>query len=76
MVSAISERQKCELFRTPCTITVSLKKSKISATMKHGGKKQTLSAQADAAAGGTSFMLQHTGTVGGGATLIESIEIK
>ena len=76
MVSAISERQKCELFRTPCTINVSMKKETITATLKHDGKKQTLTAKVAAATSGKSFMLQHTGTVGGGATLIESIEIK
>ena len=75
-ITAVSDREKCELFRTPCTIAVEMKKGHISATIKHGKKKQSLTTDIHAPGLGPSFMLQHTGTVGGGATLIESIKIK
>ena len=72
---ALTEPEKCELYRTECKIKVAVKGSKITATLQHDGHKQTITSTVSASLVASEFMLQHTGTVGGGATLIKEIKI-
>lgn len=78
--SPITPPAKCELFKTPCKISVGIETSKsgesqLTAILKHGKATQKLEKKI-AHPSGSSFMLQHTGTTGGGATLLKSIKVK
>ena len=65
---------KCEQYKTPCIINIEYKNDKLTASLKNS-KTQKLAASIRWDNIGQSFMLQHTGTVGASATLIEEIKI-
>lgn len=74
-VKHITQPQKCELFKTPCTIKVAHNGTTLTATISRGKQTQLLTADVGTQKG-TSFMIQHTGSVGASATLIKNIKAK
>lgn len=72
-VTPITEPEKCELFRRGCKVVLSADNSMLSAEIINGNAVQTLSS---AMAHPNSFggiHLQHTGTTGASATVVQSI---
>lgn len=73
---ALTKGEKCELYLTECKIIVTIISGVLTATIQHGKKKQKLSCRVMPNRLGTGFMLQHTGTVGTGASLLKEIEVR
>ena len=73
---ALTKGEKCELFLTECKIRVMISSGVLTAVIQHGKKKQTLSCRIIANRIGNGFMLQHTGTVGTGASILKEIEVR
>lgn len=72
-VTPITEPEKCELFRRGCKVVLSADRSVLNAEIVNGNDVQRLSA---AVAHPNSFggiHLQHTGTTGASATVVQSI---
>ena len=68
---ALTKGEKCE-----CKIRVMISSGVLTAVIQHGKKKQTLSCRIIANRIGNGFMLQHTGTVGTGASILKEIEVR
>jgi hypothetical protein len=73
---ALTKGEKCELYLTECKIRVTISSGVLTAVIQHGSKKQTLSCRIASNKLGTGFMLQHTGTVGTGASILKQIEVR
>jgi len=82
MVHAISEPQRCDLFKTTCTVTLEAEGALLNATVSHADKttgiisQQSLSATMPRPNTFAGFHLQHTGSTGASATVIKSILLK
>ena len=74
--NALTKGEKCELFLTECKIRVMISSNVLTAVIQRGKKKQTLSCRIIANRIGNGFMLQHTGTVGTGASILKEIEVR
>ncbi len=79
MTTPITEPQAYRGYLTQCIVTVSIDGKTLSATASHGDNTLTLSAPIEkASANDTScaFYLQHTGSTGASASLIEHVELE
>lgn len=78
-ITRISEPQRCDLFRPGCIVTLKADGDKFSAEIANPKlpalETQHLSATMAHPNTYSGFHLQHTGTVGGGATVIRSIKL-
>ncbi len=72
-VSAISAPQKCVLFKMGCRVVLSAKGSVLTAQIEQGGRQQLLSATIGQPNGFGGIHIQHTGSTGASATVIQSI---
>ena len=72
-VSAICAPQKCVLFKKGCRITLSAKGRVLTAQVEQGGQQQQLSATIEHPNNFGGIHLQHTGSTGASATVIQSI---
>lgn len=73
VVTAISQPEKCVLFRRGCRVSVSAKGSALTARIENGEQLQQLSAVLDCPNSFGGILLQHTGSVGASATVIQAI---
>ena len=73
-ITAISKPERCDLFKKGCMVTLKVIDSTLSATIKNGDKNQTLIADNIEPNIFGGVHIQHTGTVGAAATVIESID--
>lgn len=73
-ISAISKPERCDLFKKGCMVTLKVVDSTLSATIENGDKSQTLIAEKVELNIFGGVHIQHTGTVGAAATVIESID--
>ena len=80
IISRISDPQRCDLFRPGCSVTLQADGTLLSAQISNSKHTdlgtQTLSATMEHPTHFSGFHLQHTGTVGGGATVVKSIFLK
>ena len=72
-VTPITEPEKCELFRRGCKVVLSADNSMLSAEIINGNAVQTLSSAMAHPNRFGGIHLQHTGTTGSSATVVQSI---
>lgn len=75
IITHITEPKKCELYKTPCKVTLHKRKSRLHAVISHGKGTMRLKAplpQPTIRRG--CIIIQHTGTPGASATLIEDVK--
>ena len=76
-IARITEPQRCDLFRPGCSVTLRAEEDQLTAEISNSRLPdlgtQTLSATMAHPNHNAGFHLQHTGTVGGGATVVKSI---
>lgn len=65
--------EKCVLFKKGCRVTLSAKGSVLTATIENGEQTQRLTATMNHLTAFGGIHIQHTGTVGAAATVIQSI---
>ncbi|MBQ0072968.1 MAG: hypothetical protein KBT34_02100 [Prevotella sp.] len=75
-VFRLSQRQRCDLFKPGCEVTLKADGGNLKATVKQGGAEQLFEAQMPNPNTFAGFHLQHTGSVGASATVIKSIKLK
>lgn len=79
-ITRISEPQRCDLFRPGCSVTLLAEEDQLTAQISNAQLSelgtQTLTARMAHPNHFAGFHLQHTGTVGGGATVVKSIFLK
>ncbi len=73
-INAITEPNRCNLFKKGCMVTLKANAVSITATIRNGAERQTISATMTDPNSYGGVHIQHTGTVGAAATVIESIE--
>ena len=72
-ISTICSPQKCVLFKKGCRVTLSVKGSILMAKIEQGGQQQQLSAAIEHPNNFGGIHIQHTGSTGASATVIQSI---
>lgn len=75
-VTPITEPQRCDLYKPSFTLILTTEGNTLKATMEHNGETMTLTAEMPVESNYGGFHLQHTGSNGDSATLIENIEFK
>ena len=73
IVAPMSAPVKCELFKKDCRVTLTAKGTTLTALIEHGDRQQRLSATISRPNSFGGIHIQHTGTVGASATVIQSI---
>ena len=73
-VVPICTPEKCELFKKGCRVTLSAKDSVLTAQIEQDGRCQHLTATLHQPNGFGGICIQHTGSVGASATVIQSID--
>ncbi len=72
-ITAISESARCDLFKRGCGVTLSAKGEVLTAVITNGDRSQTLAASMTHPNPYGGIHIQHTGTTGASATVIQSI---
>lgn len=79
-ITRISEPERCDIFRPGCQLTLTADAEVLTAEIANarydGGKPQCLTARMAHPNAFGGFHLQHTGTVGSGATVIKKVFLK
>jgi len=72
-ISPICQPVKCELFKTGCRVTLTAKDGQLTACIARGDQQQQLTATMPGTDSFGGIHIQHTGSVGASATVIQSV---
>ena len=73
-VVSICPPEKCELFKKGCRVTLSAKGNVLTAHIEQGGRSQQLTSTLNQSNSFGGIYIQHTGSIGASATVIQSID--
>lgn len=75
-VFRLSERQRCDLFKSTCAVKLKADGKQLTATISHNGESQDFSTEMPTPNTFGGFHLQHTGTLGASAIVVKGIKLK